>query len=295
MTTRAGTPYSPIQAQSSVAMDPNLETMLKGLNDLMAQLNQILAKQFPLDQPTPTIPLAHMNDRSKNPEVQVEFMNTQDLGYPQTEGLGKEEGKSEPSKYVYETNISLIDEYEGEDCEENNFSTLPEETFGKEKIIEPSPETSEQPKFSEDLVPVRQCPQEEPNTLASTQELLQVPEKNPIIILEDFPDDLQLPRSIPPVDQNSNLKVIMSSQGLFQDSPKLSQDSDSYFLPFLKSYPNFRAIKFHFDEITRMHELLKPIPFATYFWKTLWHLLGTHGKFSCAYQTRVKPRESLIC
>ena len=164
-----------------------------------------------------------MNDRSKNPEVQVEFMNTQDLGYPQTEGLGKEEGKSEPSKYVYETNISLIDEYEGEDCEENNFNTLPEETFGKEKIIEPSPETSEQPKFSEDLVPVRQCPQEEPNTLASTQELLQVPEKNPIIILEDFPDDLQLPRSIPPVDQNPNLKVIMSNQGLFQDSPKLSQ------------------------------------------------------------------------
>ena len=295
MKTRSGASYSPIQAQSSVAMDPNLETMLKGLNDLMAQLNQMLAKQFSLDQPTPTFPLAHMNDRSKNPEVQVEFMNTQDLGYPQTEGLGKEEGKSEPSKYVYESNISLIDEYEGEDCEENNFSTLPEETFGKEKIIEPSPETSEQPKFSEDLVPVRQCPQEEPNTLASTQELLQVPEKNPIIILEDFPDDLQLPRSIPPVDQYSNLKVIMSNQGLFQDSPKLSQDSDSYFLPFLKSYPNFRAIKFHFDEITRLHEPLKPIPFATYFWKTLWHLLGTHGKFSCAYQTRVKPRESLIC
>jgi len=132
----------------------------------------------------------------------------------------------------------------------------------------------------------------------------QIPKEQPQevdIILEDFQDRLpkDLPDDLPPsrntqsalelapIDQYPNSKIILNNQGLFH--ARLPQDSDSYFLPFPESTHISKAIRLHFIEITRLHEPLEPIPFATYFWKTLWHLLGIHDKFSCAYQTRVKP------
>ena len=78
-------------------------------------------------------------------------------------------------------------------------------------------------------------------------------------------------------------KMIEDMVSLVHASHRLPQDSNSYFLPFPESSHVSRAIGLHFVEITRLHEPLEPIPFATYFWYTLWHLLGIHGNFFYAY------------
>ena len=211
--------------------------------------------------------------------------------------------------------MSLVDEYEGEDFEEDHSSTLPEETLGEDEIVEPSPEVIEQQEISEDLVPISQYPQEEPTPLASTPYLIQYSHKEfiPLTLVDDL--FLELTKSsflkdpalamtkfsilqvdlMSPIDQCSNLKVIPSNQGLFHASNGLSQDSDSYFLPYPKASNVSQTFQLHFVEVVRLHQFFEYVRFATYFWKTLWHLLGVHYKFSCACQTRVKPRESIVC
>ena len=118
--------------------------------------------QLPLDQPTPTVSLVHMNDRSKDPEVQVESTNIQDLGYPQIEKLGdKFEPIEDSIEEVYDAGLSLIDEYEGEELDECDIETigsLPEETLESNPVIGPSSETQE---ICENQVPLVQYPQEE--------------------------------------------------------------------------------------------------------------------------------------
>jgi len=79
-----------------------------------------------------------------------------------------------------------------------------------------------------------------------------------------------------PIDQHSYIKVSLFS---FEPVP----ESPSYFLPFPEPSHSFRAMGLLFVEITIMHDSLEPIPFATYFWYTLWNLLEIHGNFSCAY------------
>ena len=63
----------------------------------------------------------------------------------------------------------------------------------------------------------------------------------------------------------------------------------AHFLPCSQTYDASRVAQLFFDEIVRLHGLPKTIVsdrdvrFTSYFWKTLWHKLGTKLKFSSAY------------
>ena len=77
------------------------------------------------------------------------------------------------------------------------------------------------------------------------------------------------------IDHHSNLQVTTFSQQVIRDSP-------SYLLPFSRTSNASYTIQVYFVEVFRVNHVSEPIRFATYFWKTLWHLLGTHDKFSCS-------------
>ena len=143
---------------------------------------------------------------------------------------------------VYEADMSLVDEYEGEDFEEDNSSTLPEEILVEDKSVEPSPEISEPQEISGDLVPVSQCPQEEPTPLASTRDLIQFPYKEfiPLTPVDNLFLELTKPSLhenstlaltkfsihqfdlMTPTDQCPDFKNILNNQGLFHASYRLS-------------------------------------------------------------------------
>ena len=63
----------------------------------------------------------------------------------------------------------------------------------------------------------------------------------------------------------------------------------SHFLPFSKTSDTSKIAKLYFDEIVKLYGLPKTIVFnrdvrfMSYFWKTLWHLVGTKLKFSTAF------------
>ena len=63
----------------------------------------------------------------------------------------------------------------------------------------------------------------------------------------------------------------------------------SHFLPCSKTSDASKIAKLYFDEIFKLYVLPKTIVsdrdvhFMSYFWKTLWHLLGTKLKFSTAF------------
>ena len=63
MKTRSGASYSRVQTQSSVAMDPNLETLMKGLNDQMVQLNQNLTDQLAQNNQSLREQMSHITAR----------------------------------------------------------------------------------------------------------------------------------------------------------------------------------------------------------------------------------------
>ena len=72
----------------------------------------------------------------------------------------------------------------------------------------------------------------------------------------------------------------------------------SHFLPCSKTFDTSKIAKLYFDEIVKLYGLPKTIVFnrdvrfMSYFWKTLWHLVGTKLKFSIAFhpQTEVVNR-----
>ena len=63
----------------------------------------------------------------------------------------------------------------------------------------------------------------------------------------------------------------------------------AHFLPCSKSSDASKIAKLYFDEIVKLYGLPKTIVsdrdvhFMSYFWKTLWHLVGTKLKFSMAF------------
>ena len=69
----------------------------------------------------------------------------------------------------------------------------------------------------------------------------------------------------------------------------------AHFLPCSKTSTASNIAKLYFDEIVKFYGLPKTIVsdrdvrFMSYFWKTLWHLVGTKLKFSMAFypQTEV--------
>ena len=63
----------------------------------------------------------------------------------------------------------------------------------------------------------------------------------------------------------------------------------AHFLPCSKAFDASKIAKLYFDEIVKLYGLPKTIVsdrdvrFMSYFWKTLWHLVGTKLKFSTAF------------
>ena len=63
----------------------------------------------------------------------------------------------------------------------------------------------------------------------------------------------------------------------------------AHFLPCSKTSDASKIAKLYFDEIVKLYGLSKTIVsnrdvrFMRYFWKTLWHLVGTKLKFSSAF------------
>ena len=63
MTTRSGTPYQQAQTSSGVAMEQHFETLVRTLNDQMAQLNQNLTDQLAQSNQTMTTQMNHITAR----------------------------------------------------------------------------------------------------------------------------------------------------------------------------------------------------------------------------------------
>ena len=63
----------------------------------------------------------------------------------------------------------------------------------------------------------------------------------------------------------------------------------AHFLPCSKTFDASKIGKLYFDEIVKLYGLPKTIVsdrdirFISYFWKTLWHLVGTKLKFFTAF------------
>ena len=63
----------------------------------------------------------------------------------------------------------------------------------------------------------------------------------------------------------------------------------AHFLPCFKTSDTSKIAKLYFDEIVQLYGLSKTIVsdrdvrFMSYFWKTLWHLVGTKLKFSTTF------------
>ena len=68
----------------------------------------------------------------------------------------------------------------------------------------------------------------------------------------------------------------------------------AHFLPCFKTSNTSKIAKLYFDEIDKLYGLPKTIVsnrdvcFMSYFWKTLWHLVGTKLKFSMAFHPQTK-------
>ena len=239
-----------------------------------------------LSRPTHSTPLVHQNNiKEEVHEIDLELV---DLDHIQTETILEgqlvkdPESTNESEEEVHEVKIDLVDEYEkqlGEESHDTDTTVeLPEETLEENEVIEPSPEILEREKSSEDIVFSIQYPQKESPSPTPVKDLF------PEIDDPSFhPLDLLVPIGI---TQCPNHKIGPISLGLFFEFSSYfhtNLKSDSYFLPFPEPSRVSRAMRLHFIEITRLHELLEAIPFASYFWYTLWHLLGVHCKFSCAY------------
>ena len=74
----------------------------------------------------------------------------------------------------------------------------------------------------------------------------------------------------------------------------------AHFLPCSKTSNASKIAKLYFDEIVKLYGLSKTIVsdrdarFMSYFWKTLWHLVGTKLKFSTAFHPQTDGQIEVV-
>ena len=74
----------------------------------------------------------------------------------------------------------------------------------------------------------------------------------------------------------------------------------AHFLPCSKTSNASKIAKLYFDEIVKLYGLPKTIVsdrdvcFMSYFWKTLWHLVGTKLKFSTKFHPQTKSQSKVV-
>ena len=74
----------------------------------------------------------------------------------------------------------------------------------------------------------------------------------------------------------------------------------AHFLPCNQTYDASKVANFFLNEIVRLHGLPRMIifdrdvRFTSYFWKTLWHMLGTKLKFSTAYHPQTDGQTEVV-